>query len=157
MYICASVNVCASVYIVYKCMGFMPLCVCVFMHSMCVCGVCTFVTVAVGVSVHHMGVYGICACVGVGVHMCMCAKTRGRHWVSSSIILHLILVREGLSLDLELGRQPAPAFLLSPLSWILVLQVMFRTWLGYWDIGLMQQVLLATEQTLTPDFPPFNL
>lgn len=115
MYICASVNVCVSVNIAYMCLGYVSLCVCI--HSMHVYGVCTFVDVGMGKSVHPMLVYGMCACVGVEVPLCTCAKARERDFEHLPLSSPpLMLVRQELSLDLELGRQPTPAFLLSPLS-----------------------------------------
>lgn len=40
-----------------------------------------------------MRVCEVCACGSVGVYLCTCAKARGRHCVSPSLIAHLILVR----------------------------------------------------------------
>jgi hypothetical protein len=80
-------------------------------------GVCSFVTVGVGMSecTSYARVWDMCLCWcgSALVHVC---KDQRETLRSPSIIYHLILVRQRLSLDLELGRQPAPAFLLFLLS-----------------------------------------
>lgn len=62
---------------------------------------------------------GVCSCAYVHMHVCMWAEARGRHWMSSSIILHNSLT-QGCSLKSEFinlartTRQQIPLISLSP-------------------------------------------
>lgn len=62
---------------------------------------------------------GVCSCAFVHMRVCMWVEARGRHWMSSSIILHNSLAR-GCSLISEFiglartARQQAPLISLSP-------------------------------------------
>lgn len=115
VYMCLCECVCLSEHSIHVSGVRVSLSLCI--HSMHVYGVCTFVDVGMGKSVHPMLVYGMCACVGVEVPLCTCAKARERDFEHLPLSSPpLMLVRQELSLDLELGRQPTPAFLLSPLS-----------------------------------------
>ena len=53
-------------------------------------------------------VYGICVHVGAGAHACAHMEVRGGYLLSCSMTLWHIPLRQGLSLNLGLGWQPAP-------------------------------------------------
>lgn len=93
-----------------------PLCVCTFGDQrlmwdamiycfQCVCVYCTYVCICTCVCIFacaclYAYVCALCMCACMCVHLC-----KG-HWVSCSITSHIILFRQGLSLNLDLGSQP---------------------------------------------------
>lgn len=78
--------------------------VCMCMH-LCKCaGTCVHLCKCTGMCVHA------CACVNVQACVCMCVHVVGggrEHWLSLSIILCLLPLRQGLSVNLEVGWTPA--------------------------------------------------
>lgn len=122
---------------------------CVFVSAGCKCSIC----VSMWVYTCVCGcVCGVCAYVCTGVHDHVCALSRGGHPVSCSIILHLILLREGLSLNLELGWLPTiPSSPTTSLLFPSLSALSYRcTQTGSFWWGIPAQTLMTVQTALLP-------
>lgn len=91
-------------------------------------------------------------CLAPCAHACISRNThihvedRGEGWVSSSATLHLILLRQGLFLDLELGSQQATVILFS-------LPTTAHGWVVTCMLGIWTVVFMLTQKALWPTQP----